>query len=164
MAKGKYMRLWPTIDQTKSAAYYLGLIAFFGLCATPALAVLISLSKTQNLTFGTFVANPAGSVTITPVGARNLIGVIGLSSTWLPAKFTVSGDAGTSYNISLPTTEMLSSGGNTMVLDNFTSTPSGSGVLSAGTETLYIGARLNVGSNQPAGNYTGSFTLTVVYQ
>jgi hypothetical protein len=50
-----------------------------------------------------------------------------------------------------------------MTLTNFTSNPSGSFTGSALTE-LTVGATLNVGPNQPAGNYTGSYPISVNYE
>ena len=44
-----------------------------------------------------------------------------------------------------------------------TSTPSGSGTLVAGTATVNVGGTLNVGLNQAAGNYTGTYPVTVNY-
>jgi spore coat protein U-like protein len=32
-----------------------------------------------------------------------------------------------------------------------------------GVQTFRVGGRLNVAANQPAGNYTGTFSLTVTY-
>jgi hypothetical protein len=54
-------------------------------------------------------------------------------------------------------------GGTTMTVDNFTSNPSGTGTLAGGTQTLSVGARLNVGAGQVAGDYTGEFSVTVAY-
>jgi hypothetical protein len=53
-----------------------------------------------------------------------------------------------------------------MTVDNFTSTPTTSGTLSAaGAQTIDVGATLNVGANQAAGTYVSGtpFSVTVNY-
>jgi len=51
-----------------------------------------------------------------------------------------------------------------MDADNFTSTPSGTGTLSSGTQNLTVGATLNVAAAQTPGVYTsGNFNVTVNY-
>lgn len=83
------------------------------------------------------------------------------------ARFTVSGDSFATYTIQLPGNDFvkLTSPGGEMVVNDFTSSPSGAGgqldVL--GSQTLLVGATLSVGSSQPTGDYSGSFTVTVNY-
>jgi hypothetical protein len=64
---------------------------------------------------------------------------------------------------STPTT--VASGSNTMSVNAFTSNPDGTGTLTGGTQTLKVGATLNVGASQAAGTYTSAtpFTVTVNY-
>jgi hypothetical protein len=52
-----------------------------------------------------------------------------------------------------------------MTVNTFTSTPTPTGTLTGGTETLRVGATLNVGASQPAGTYVSGtpFTVTVNY-
>ena len=53
-----------------------------------------------------------------------------------------------------------------MTVDTWTSTPSGTGTLSAGgSQTLTVGATLNVAGSQVAGTYVSGtpFTVTVNY-
>ena len=50
-----------------------------------------------------------------------------------------------------------------MALNNFISSPP-TGLLSGGgSQLIQVGATLIVGSGQPAGNYVGTFTVTVNY-
>jgi type 1 fimbria pilin len=51
-----------------------------------------------------------------------------------------------------------------MTVDTFTSNPSGTGTLSGGAQTLNVGATLHVAGAQAAGNYTGTYNVTVAYQ
>ena len=86
------------------------------------------------------------------------------------AVFTVGGEGGFTYAITLPSTPQTITGpaAATMTVTAFTSSPSATGTLSnalgsAGTQTLYVGGTLNVGVNQGAGSYTGTFGVTVAY-
>lgn len=129
----------------------------------------ISISNTQALAFGKFAAGSGGSVTVSPSGARSATGgaVLLSSSSGSAAQFTVSGDANFTYSISLPangTVSLTNGGGQAISLNNFSSTPDAAGQLSAvGSQTLSIGATLNVGNNQAAGAYSGSFDVMVSY-
>jgi hypothetical protein len=80
-----------------------------------------------------------------------------------PALFTVTGAAAATYAITLPTSESLTGPGDPMTLDTFTSDPVGTGLLTAGTQTLKVGGTLHVGINQTTGDYTTSFNVTVAY-
>ena len=52
-----------------------------------------------------------------------------------------------------------------MTVTTYTSNPSGTGALVAGTQTLTVGATLNVGASQAANLYTNAagFPVTVNY-
>jgi hypothetical protein len=128
----------------------------------------ISITWVQDLEFGTLAGDgtSAGTVTINPVsGAKTVAGGAydfgGISN---PATFDVRGKPNTSYTIILPGSVTLSSGGDTMTLGSFTSSPSGTGSLGTpGKETVQVGATLQVGISQPAGTYSGTFTVIVNY-
>ena len=83
------------------------------------------------------------------------------------AHFNVTGANNFTYTITLPAVATtVTSGGNTMTVNAFTSTPSGTGTLSgAGAQTIDVGATLNVGISQAAGTYVSGtpFTVTVNY-
>lgn len=129
----------------------------------------LSLSNTRAIGFGAFAAGTGGSVVISPVGGRSASGGVVLisASDGAPGQFTISGDPDFTYSISLPsdgTVELTDGAGHRMTVNGFTSSPSLSGQLNfAGTQELAIGATLNVGANQPAGNYSGGFLVTVNY-
>lgn len=147
----------------------IGVVALALIASCIAQGAAISLSNTQALAFGAFVAGTGGSVVIAPSGARSASGGVVLvsSNTGAAAQFSVSGDPNLTYSITLPVngSVTLSDGaGNSMSLSNFTSSPSGMGQLSgAGTQQLSVGATLTVGNNQPTGAYSGSFAVTVNY-
>lgn len=129
--------------------------------------------STQDLSFGAFAAGTGGTVTISPQGARTATGDVtlmtgGLASQGSSASFDLTGSPNATYQITLPTDNAVTltgSQGGSMSLSSFTSSPSGQGQLNAsGTQTVYVGAALGVGSNQAAGSYSGSFNVTMVFQ
>lgn len=134
---------------------------------TPVIAV--SISNLQSLAFGKFAAGSGGTVTVSPAGARTATaGVVLLSSDGgAAASFRVSGDAGLSYDIVLPPdgAVVLDNGaGQSMAVDGFTSSPADFGQLDlSGVQTVSVGATLTVATGQAAGNYSGSFNVTVDY-
>lgn len=130
----------------------------------------ITLIKTSDLNFGdviaggtsgTVVLTAAASPTRSVTGGASLGNAVGVSS----ATFTVGGEGASTYSITLPTSDItITSGANSMIVNTFTSNPNGSGILSGGSQTLYVGATLNVGASQASGSdYTGTFNVTVAY-
>ena len=134
----------------------------------------IAISKTDDMNFGNVAVNAnAGTVVLTPAGTRPTVtGGVSLpanTGTVAAASFTVTGATGYTYAISLPSTHTVSFGANNMTVNAFSSTPTvaAGGVLTAGSETLLVGATLNVSGSQAAGTYTSAvlspFTVTVNY-
>jgi hypothetical protein len=130
-----------------------------------------TFASTRALAFGRFLAGTGGSIIVAPNGARSSTGgVVLLTSTATSASFTNSDNgakfANATVGITLPTdgSVVLSSGANQMTLKSFTSSPSGTGVMSGGSLTILVGATLTVGANQVKGNYSGSFPVTINYQ
>ncbi len=132
----------------------------------------IAISNAGGLAFGSFVAGSGGSVSIDTNGARTRSGGVLLlsSGAGAAASFNISdpdsGNLNKTYIITLPAndTVTLASDSNSMAVNDFISNPSGSGVMTTGTQTLTVGATLSVGANQPVGNYSGNFSVTVNYQ
>jgi len=128
----------------------------------------ISLAKVADLGFGAvFAGASTGTVVVTPAGARSSTGGATLGA-FLPGtagSFTVTGALSAMYVITLPSSVTLSAtGGGTMTVDTFTSTPSATGTLnSSGSQALAVGATVHVGASQAQGNYSGTFNVTVAY-
>jgi hypothetical protein len=149
----------------------LTMVVLAALLATPA-ARAQSASATRALSFGKFVAQSGGSVTVSPTGARSAAGSVLLiaSGPGTSAAFQVSdpepANSDRSFIISLPPdgSVMLTGPSGSMPVDQFTSEPSETGTLVAGARTIQVGATLGVGANQPAGSYSGSFPLIINYQ
>ena len=126
----------------------------------------IAITKTADLNFGNVAVSPtlAGTVVITPAGVRSAVGGVTLpaiAGTVSAPSFTVTGAAGSTYSISLPAAFTITGAGAPMTIDSFVSTPTPSGLLTGGTQTLTVGATLHVGANQAAGVYTNATALTV---
>jgi hypothetical protein len=138
------------------------------LCSTGG-AAPISISNTEPLAFGKFAAGAGGSVVVSTSGARSVSGGVVLlsSNPGAAARFEVTGDTNLTYAISLPANgvaNLANGSGQSMSLSDFSSAPASSGLLNgSGRQTVAVGARLNVGANQPSGNYSGSFEIYVDY-
>lgn len=130
-----------------------------------------------DLSFGNVLAPVAGTVTVDPAGTPTYSA--GLSGSAAPAltaavtaaSFTVTGTPNALYTVTLPASVTLTGpAAATMLVDAFTSTPTttaGAGQLGTpvGTQTLTVGATLNIALGQAAGTYTSlaPFTVTVGY-
>ena len=137
--------------------------------ATATIITPITIVKTADMNFGNVAvsATLAGTVVLAPAGTRSTGGAGGVTlpasvGTVTAASFTVSGQGGYTYAITLPTSKTLTSGANTMTVDNFSSNPATTGTLSgAGSQTLTVGATLNVTAGQAAGVYTNATGVPV---
>ena len=102
-----------------------------------------------------------------PAGTRTTTGSVSLPATTgspTAASFTVSGQGNYTYSITLPSvaTDIDDNASHTMQVDNFTSNPATTGTLSSGTQTLTVGATLNVGAGQATGTYTSDVPFSVI--
>jgi hypothetical protein len=135
----------------------------------------IAITKTGDMNFGVVArTNVNGWVQLSAAGVRTTSGgadLLAQAGTVTPATFTVTGEAGYTYAITLPNTVTMTNttgtGAETMVVQNFVSSPTvaAGGVLNGGTQTLSVGAELALLGNEASGNYiTGTaFTVTVNY-
>lgn len=130
--------------------------------ATQTVIAAIAISNVSDLAFGTAPAGDAAKV-VAPGASENAEN----------GSFNVTGQANTAYTISLPAdgTVIMTTGGGganeTIAVDSFTSFPAAgaNGLLNgSGAQTLFVGAtRAALGAAQVAGNYTTTYTVTVVY-
>lgn len=129
----------------------------------------IAIAHVSDMVFGDVAvsATVAGTVVLSPAGARTPTAGVTLPSTATPfsaASFTVTGTSGYTYTIALPVSITLTGTGPAMTVNAFTSTPTPTGTLTGGTETLNVGATLNVAAGQTAGAYSNAaFDVTVNY-
>ncbi len=131
---------------------------------TATLAAPISISSSGDMDFGTIVpTGTAGTVTVTPAGARSSVDVTLLGGSPAAAAFDVTGEGNANYSTTLPSSTTLTSGGNTMTVDTFTDDAGANPRLTGGSDTFNVGATLNVGATQAEGTYSGNFPVTVNY-
>jgi hypothetical protein len=134
----------------------------------------IALEKTIDMQFGNVAVSATipGTAILDPSGTRTAGGAGGVTfpattGAVSPASFTVLGQPGYSFSISLPAGCILSDGSShTMMVDNFRSDPPISGMLDAtGTQILRVSATLNVAAGQQPGLYqnTSGVPVTVNY-
>lgn len=126
--------------------------------------------ETSQMHFGRFSPGPfGGQLILTPQGTISVTGsIVTGSGIHNAASFYVTGDNNTSFSISLPkapTTLTNTTNAKTMLVSNWVSVPSpgpGGGTLQDGFQTVYVGATLEIGTlyDNPAGIYTGSYTIT----
>jgi len=128
----------------------------------------IVITKNADWEFGVlFTGSTAGTATVGTNGALSSTGGVTPMSTSLvtpaAAAFKITGDVSSVYSVVFPTSMTLTrvGGTQTMTLDGFVKT--GTGVLATGSESIKIGATLHLGALQPAGRYTGTNYVTVVY-
>jgi len=127
----------------------------------------ITITTTSQMNFASIDAKNGGDVVLTPDNNRYTIGEVELddASTVAAASFTVTGQKGYTYDISLPKSEhILTNGSEEMIIKNFT-TDLNSGSLADGSQTFRVGATLQVNPNQQPGMYAtpGSLNVTVNY-
>jgi hypothetical protein len=119
----------------------------------------------------TYVVLPANG---SPIVDPSKIVLPGASQNAKASACTVTGDVFAVYNVTLPSSASLTnSGGKTMVLNTFTITSDGDSNpynrllrndgTGLGLDSFGIGAKLNVGANQPAGTYSGTYVVNVQY-
>ncbi len=133
----------------------------------------ITLTKVTDLAFGTLVRSTTASsntVTVNPTtGSRALSGSgdgVLVTSTVSRASFTVGGEGGQTFSVTVPSTFDMTAGAGTITVDLTTSGATGTlsgSIGSAGAATIGVGGNFSVGSSQASGAYTGSFTTTVAY-
>jgi hypothetical protein len=130
---------------------------------------VFTASETAQMNFGKFSPGPqGGQIILSPQGTISVLGsVFAGSGLHNAASFYLTGHDGGTYNITLPVNPVVithTTTGKTMHVDNWTSVPApgiGTGILTDGFQTVYIGATLKVGtlSDNPIGIYTGSYTV-----
>lgn len=131
----------------------------------------ISISNTggQGLDFGLIAIGTIESKIIVapaPTVPANVFSgdaVVISSTPQKAAKFTVSGQSGQEYNVSLPVSLTLTSGANALTVTNFTCSDGATGRNIGVNDLFYIGAELTVPASAAPLSYHGTFSVTVAY-
>lgn len=129
----------------------------------------LSLTKNVDLAFGGIITDTDGGTVLIPATSAGTPSYNGLptqlTATTSAAQFTANGEDDATFAITLPASTTLTNGTNNMTVDNFVSSVGLTGVQLVSSEKMfYVGATLNVGATQAAGNYTGTFDVTVTYE
>lgn len=131
----------------------------------------LEVSLVQDLSFGSFfTGSSGGTVVITPEGNRTVTGtVIALPfSPGAQAIFEVTLVPNRMVHIAFPSSVTLRriGGSEGMTVTGFTSDKPGNSFVTKGghpfINPVRVGATLNVHNADPAGNYTGCFTVTFI--
>lgn len=134
--------------------------------------------ETQPLQFGSFAIGGVGAVTLLPTGGLpvegGLVDVV-TNSAWQPGIISISlvgkGNkappdcSGMPITITVTTKGNLKLGGTSMTLGSWVTNPP-AGTMSfplSNALDIYIGATASAAGGEPAGNYSGSYTLDVSF-
>ncbi len=141
--------------------------------ATANIVTPLGITKSVDMNFGNIAVNAnAGTVVLGTNNTRTVTGGItlpGTTGTVAAAQFSVTGQTGYTYSITLPAAALTltrTSGTETMTVNTWVSNIGTTGTLSAsGAQTIIVGATLNVGGSQVAGEYKNltGFPVTVNY-
>lgn len=131
----------------------------------------LSIIKIADLNFGRIQVPPSGTSTITlnaTDGARTLTGTAFAYPTPAPTRgaFTVTGEGGQLFSLTIPTTLTLAGPGTLAVdiTDTAPASPSLSGGLgAAGTYSFTLGGSFTISSTTPTGSYSGVLTVSLDY-
>jgi hypothetical protein len=142
--------------------------------AFSARAQTVSVYPTQDLSFGAFIlGNSGGSVTVSHTGDRSATGDLTLANLgvfYFPATIEIEAPVGTVISIlNGPNTQLSGSNGGTITLSLGTSDKGATFTTTAVSPQrtpVVIGGTLTVGNQQsnPAGNYSGTFSVTFIEQ
>ena len=132
----------------------------------------IKIVKNLDLTFGSIAtSSAAGTVTISADAIANPTAALGVAlapttGTRQAAKFTISGEKGVNYGVTMPATTTLTrdGGSETMTVTLSKNLATTGNTLGASDATLYVGGVLAVVANQASGVYNGEFAITVQYE
>lgn len=137
----------------------------------PPRPILVKVSTLQHLQFGSFIQNGvSGTVTVDYNGLRSATGSIilpNISSIVTPALFIVDAEPGTLINIlNGPDIFLTGSKGGTMKLTIGESSTRSPFITRGQYTDVFIGGKLTVGSliDNPAGEYSGTFTVTFIQE
>ncbi|MCF8008839.1 MAG: DUF4402 domain-containing protein [Halanaerobiales bacterium] len=131
------------------------------------LAVIeVTNSDGEGLDFGVLAPGTvSGNVTVGSDGTLSTTNIPYHDGNVQAAKFIVSGPTSVNYSVAIPSgtvtiEDPVSS--ETMNVSNFTTDFNGGSIGDFGT--FYVGATLEVGANQVAGSYSGTFDVIVTFE
>lgn len=135
----------------------------------------LTLAIDADLVFGRVVRPATGTGTVSIAAASGAQttaggGAVALdAATTNPARFTATGEGGTTVSVSIPSTFNMTGSGPAITVTTSTdlttpATTSLGGTLgSASSKVFYVGGSASIPSTQASGSYSGGFTVTVTY-
>lgn len=139
--------------------------------ASAKIVAAITIEKKVDLNFGSIVPGSGGTVTIaaTSGGARTTSLAVTNAAT-SSAKFTVVGEANSSYAISVTNPTVTLSNGtpaddmtvSLLVSADGTNSETTEGTLTSGSQDIYVGGTLTVANAQAAGQYTAADAIEIM--
>ena len=135
--------------------------------ASATISRILSITQTSPMAFGEIVVSQlGGAVSMDTEGQTSTsVGDAQPSGPSSAAEFSVSGDPNSALDISFSKEDQLTGPEAPLLLSTFKHDAGGSPALgSDGTLSIKIGASLTVGTNQPAGGYSGQYTVSINYQ
>ncbi len=162
------------------------LLKYQGLCPAalllfsnfPALAVApctLTVTKITDLRFGSWVVVAGGTLTVSPStglrsGTANVVTPNQINSSVGPAQFKVtgSGNGERAYSLTLTIPNTVTSASSSMALSTAVASPDISlqrrTLCGSISETINVGATLQVGTSQTPGNYSSANTIVLSAQ
>lgn len=154
------------------------LIAFQGLHAansggdtTANIRQPVTVTKTADLDFGTFIPGTANSIFRLNPRNGNMTqrsgDAIAYGGTPIPASFNVTGTAGLRVQITRDQNRIFitrDGGTETMRINRFRYDRRRKRLDASGETNFAVGGQIRIGPNQAAGTYSGTFGVTVEYQ
>ena len=146
-------------------------VASLSATATASVVLPININEDTQMSFGKFSPGIAGggggAVVVSKSGAaRSATGAVTLVNETVlassPSVFTVTGEAGLVYDITIPDLVPHLTGPGAFMIATLDPSQT-SGTLTLGTNTFKVGASLAVAETQAAGNYTGHYAISVAY-
>lgn len=137
--------------------------------ASVTISTPISVSKSVNMSFSsiTVSSTQGGSIILDPTGKESASGGISINNNeeggGVPASFTVSGQGGYAYSVNLPNSpvSMDDESADLLNITTFTSSPQVSGQTQAGTQTINVGATLNLEKAEEAGDFEAEIPFDI---
>ncbi len=127
----------------------------------------LQLVRVEDLHFGRIVGGWApGTVAIDAATGQKTVqgGAINLGGFHSRAEFDLAGRPNAGFVVLLPGSVDLVGGPGTVALTDLVASPNGGALGPDGKATVLVGGILQIGSNQPGGDYSGAFDILVDYQ
>jgi hypothetical protein len=131
--------------------------------ANASIVQAIVVTQTTPMNFGFVVAGAsAGTLVLSPAGGTTPTNVTYLNGA-VAGLWNVTGTSGQPMVVTFDASDLLAGPGPSMTIDTFTS--DAPATFTSGSVNFHVGATLHVGTaaNQTAGNYSGTYTVTVNY-